>query len=205
MKVLMIGCCNSSRNTVTKATERVANTLVTTLHVHVRSLACRTGKIAIGTRSFPCVLGRTGLTFMKREGDGKTPIGSFHLIEILTRPDRVANLSSGLIRRRINPKMGWCDAPGHPRYNREVGLPFPASHETLWRKDGAYDCVVILDYNIVTRRQGRGSAIFFHLADKTSQFTQGCIAVSLCDMHKILRHCGPRTRISLAPAHARRK
>jgi L,D-peptidoglycan transpeptidase YkuD (ErfK/YbiS/YcfS/YnhG family) len=168
-------------------------------------LACRTGRIVIGTRSFPCLLGRSGLTFMKREGDGKTPIGGFRLIEVLTRRDRIANLSCEFRQRYIKREMGWCDAPGHRLYNREVGLPFAASHETLWRNDTAYDCLVILDYNIAPRRQGYGSAIFFHLADKSAQFTQGCVAVSLVDMRKILNHCGPQTRISLAPAHARRK
>ncbi len=190
---------------VTKATRRVSRTLVTNIHIHVRSLACRTGSIVIGPRSFPCILGRTGLTFRKREGDGKTPIGTFRLIEILTRRDRIANLSGHLRQRRISETMGWCDAQGHRLYNRKVSLPFSASHETLWRNDAAYDCLVILDYNIAPRQQGRGSAIFFHLAGKEAQFTQGCVAVSLSDMRKILHHCGPRTSISLAPAHARRK
>jgi L,D-peptidoglycan transpeptidase YkuD (ErfK/YbiS/YcfS/YnhG family) len=201
----MNGVSNSSRNIVKKATRRVARTLVTNIHVHVRSLACRTGKIVIGARSFPCLLGRTGLTFRKREGDGKTPIGCFRLIEVLTRRDRIANLSCHLRQRQITAAIGWCDAPGHHLYNREVVLPFSASHETLWRNDSAYDCLVILDYNIAPRRQGHGSAIFFHLADRSAQFTQGCVAVSLNDMRKILLHCGLQTGINLAPAHARRK
>jgi L,D-peptidoglycan transpeptidase YkuD (ErfK/YbiS/YcfS/YnhG family) len=91
--------------------------------------------------------------------------------------------------------MGWCDAPGHRNYNRPVALPFAASHERLSRRDSAYDIVIVMDYNLSPRRQCRGSAIFFHLIHDGATVTEGCIAVSLADMRKILPCLSGRSRI----------
>lgn len=66
-------------------------------------------------------------------------------------------------------------------------MPYPASAETMWRADALYDVVVILDWNISRRSQGRGSAIFFHLARPGFTPTEGCVAVRLPDMRKILQ------------------
>ena len=43
-------------------------------------------------------------------------------------------------------------------------LPYPASHERLWRDDHLYDILVVLDWNLMNPRPYGGSAIFFHLA-----------------------------------------
>ena len=92
---------------------------------------------------------------------------------------------------------GWCDEPRDRNYNRFVQLPYPASHEELWRADNLYDVVVILGHNERPRVAGLGSAVFFHLADPTGGPTAGCIAVSAGDMRKVLALCGPKTRIKV--------
>jgi L,D-peptidoglycan transpeptidase YkuD (ErfK/YbiS/YcfS/YnhG family) len=88
--------------------------------------------------------------------------------------------------QRITPCAGWCDAAGHRLYNRPVRLPFSASHEAMWREDGLYDLVVELDWNIRPRTQGRGSAIFMHVAQPGYSPTAGCVALGLRDLRRVL-------------------
>lgn len=142
--------------------------------------------VAVGALAFPAAIGRGGLTACKREGDGATPRGRMRIEYGFFRPDRIGRPASRLALRPIRPAMGWCDAPGHPSYNRPVRLPFPASHEKLTREDGLYDICLVLDWNRTSRRRGRGSAIFLHIARPGYLPTEGCIAVSLPAMRRLL-------------------
>jgi L,D-peptidoglycan transpeptidase YkuD (ErfK/YbiS/YcfS/YnhG family) len=98
-------------------------------------------------RDICCALGRSGILFDKREGDGGTPVGAWSLRRVFYRPDRVAKPDSALNVSALSPADGWCDDPAHPDYNRFITLPHPASCETMWREDGLYDVVVILGHN----------------------------------------------------------
>ena len=137
---------------------------------------------------FPCALGRGGIRAIKREGDGATPLGSMRLLHGYFREGRAAARSSPLPFRPIRARDGWCDAPGDRNYNRQVTLPYPASSETMARKDRLYDCVIVLDHNIRPRRRGMGSAIFFHIAREGFAPTEGCVAVSPRVMARLLPH-----------------
>ncbi|WP_428978579.1 L,D-transpeptidase family protein [Chenggangzhangella methanolivorans] len=122
--------------------------------------------------AFPCALGPAGTVTTKREGDGGTPRGRLALRRLFRRADRGPRPPSGLDTRTIRTTDGWCDAPGHRRYNRLITLPFSASHETLWRDDGLYDLVVELGWNDRPATPGRGSAIFLHAAAPASRRPQ---------------------------------
>jgi L,D-peptidoglycan transpeptidase YkuD (ErfK/YbiS/YcfS/YnhG family) len=115
-----------------------------------------------------------------------TPLGRWPLREVRYRADRLRRPATGLPVRVIRPGDGWCDDPTDRNYNRPVKLPFPRSHEGLWRKDSLYDLVVVLGYNDHPRSLGRGSAIFMHLARPGYTPTAGCIALSRADMLKVL-------------------
>ena len=78
----------------------------------------------------------------------------------------------------MRPDEGWCDAPADRNYNRSVKHPYRASAERLWRADGLYDVLVVLDYNERPRVRGRGSAIFVHVARPDYAPTEGCIALA---------------------------
>lgn len=147
-----------------------------------------------------CAVGRSGLTADKHEGDGGTPIGRWKLREGFYRPDRMPAPATRLAMRALKPSDGWCDAPGDPNYNRLVQLPYPASHEEMWRKDGLYDVVVVMGYNDDPPVSGRGSAIFLHLARSDYSPTAGCVAVPLDDMMKLLALVGPDTHIVVSAA-----
>jgi len=138
-------------------------------------------------------LGRSGLrpAEAKREGDGATPIGAWPFRRVLWRADRLRAPQTRLAVCPIAPDAGWCDAPADPSYNRPVELPYPASAETLWRSDSLYDVVAVLGYNDAPVRPGAGSAIFLHVAYADYRPTQGCVAVALADLRRLLTGVGP--------------
>ncbi|MBM3519785.1 MAG: hypothetical protein FJX63_03285 [Alphaproteobacteria bacterium] len=171
--------------------------MVTRLHVHAISPRARLGLLQAGGLAFPCLLGRSGTKADKREGDGATPRGLWRLCRVLFRRDRIAPPATALPLKVIARHDGWCDAPLDRNYNRPVRLPYPASHEELWRADHLYDVVVVLDHNARPRRRGGGSAVFFHLSSPESVATAGCIAVALSHMRIILALCGPSTRLAV--------
>jgi L,D-peptidoglycan transpeptidase YkuD (ErfK/YbiS/YcfS/YnhG family) len=157
----------------------------------------RRGLVVAGNVAAPCALGRTGLTARKREGDGATPIGAFALLSVLYRPDRVARPATALPVEALRPDDGWCDDPADRRYNRPVRLPCPARHEKLWRDDSLYDVVVVLDFNLAPPMPGRGSAIFLHLARPGFAPTEGCVAIALAAMRRLLAQADPGTTLRI--------
>ena len=153
--------------------------------------------LALGGMRFPCALGRTGCRVRKREGDGATPVGLWRLRVVLYRPDRVQRPRTHLPVQAIRPCDGWCDAPADRNYNRPVRHPYPASAERLWRTDGLYDIVVVLDYNDRPRVRGRGSAIFMHVAKPGYAPTEGCIALARPYLSRLLERMGSRAALAV--------
>lgn len=152
----------------------------------------RVGRLVAGQTDVACVIGRSGVTHRKREGDGATPCGALAIVGGFYRPDRFSvRPKSALPLRPLRTTDGWCDAPGDPRYNRPIVLPATVGHERMWRDDGLYDLVLVLDWNYRRRARGRGSAIFFHLAAPDRRPTAGCVAVSRRDMLKLLARLRP--------------
>jgi L,D-peptidoglycan transpeptidase YkuD (ErfK/YbiS/YcfS/YnhG family) len=156
-------------------------------------------RLHIGHLVFPCLIGRSGKTHRKREGDGATPVGVYELTQGFYRSDRFLKTGTHLAARPMRKSDGWCEAPGSGLYNRHVKLPFRDGHETMWREDGAYDVVFATSHNAKPRVQGLGSAIFFHLTRPDSHVTAGCVAVSLGDMRKILGLCGRQVKLAIWP------
>ncbi|MHB0951655.1 MAG: L,D-transpeptidase family protein [Allorhizobium sp.] len=153
--------------------------------------------LQFGPLRLQAAIGRSGITAIKREGDGATPRATMKLISGYMRGDRIRGIATALPMRRLKKAMLWCDAPTHPAYNRPVRAPFAASHEDLMRDDHLYDVCLVMDWNISSRRRGCGSAIFFHLARPGYKSTEGCIAVSLRDMKKIAAFMTKDTRITV--------
>ncbi|HJQ59624.1 MAG TPA: L,D-transpeptidase family protein [Vineibacter sp.] len=137
-----------------------------------------------------CALGRGGVLTDKGEGDGATPLGTWTLRCVWYRADRLAAAPATVLpTRAIREDDGWCDDPRSPDYNRPVTLPHPARHERLWRNDAVYDVVVELGYNDDPPVPDRGSAIFLHVARPDYGPTEGCVALALNDLLRLLRAC----------------
>lgn len=109
------------------------------------------------------------------------------------RGDRIKPPQSQLRLLRTRGDMLWCDANGHPNYNRPVRAPFKASHERIERVDELYDICVVMDWNMRMRKRGCGSAIFFHIARPGFTPTEGCVAIRHRDMCRLLPHLDRRT------------
>ncbi len=150
-----------------------------------------------------CAFGRTGVTHAKREGDGATPAGAMRVLRGFYRADRMTRPACAVPLRPVTRDLGWCDDPASPAYNRPGPLPMRASHEEMWRADGLYDVVFVLDYNLYPRRAGGGSAIFLHCAREDGgargrgglKPTLGCVALRGADMRRLLPRLGRGTRV----------
>jgi L,D-peptidoglycan transpeptidase YkuD (ErfK/YbiS/YcfS/YnhG family) len=148
-----------------------------------------------GSARAACGMG--GVRADKSEGDHASPAGRFSLLSAFYRPDRLAAPTTALPLAALTPQDGWVDDPGDPRYNTLVALPYPASHETLWRDDGLYDLIVVIGYNTDPVVPGRGSAIFLHVAHPDFTGTEGCIAVERPVLAALLGLLGPGSTINI--------
>ena len=171
------------------------NKHVTRIHVRAISACSHRGLVMAGNLRLPCALGRSGVKARKREGDGATPRGAWRLLQGYWRPDRLCRPQTALPFRPLSPHYGWCDDPNDRNYNRPVALPYPASHERLWRCDRLYDLVIALAHNVRPRQRCGGSAVFLHLERPDGGPTAGCIALSPADLRKLLAVCGPRSHL----------
>src|SRR5918992_698559 len=113
---------------------------LSTILVTQAATACQ-GVLEFAGNRLPCILGRSGISASKREGDGATPAGAFPLRRLLYRSDRIARPSTFLPAEPLRENDGWCDDPADPLYNRPVRLPYKASAESMWRADRLYDIV----------------------------------------------------------------
>lgn len=170
---------------------------VRTLRVQGRGGAGRRAIVSLGSLTLPCAVGRGGVVARKREGDGGTPRGVWRIGEVWFRPDRIRRPRTALSIRATRRSDGWCDAAADRNYNRRVRLPYPASAEEMWRCDRLYDLLVVLDYNRRPRARGRGSAIFMHVARPGFAPTEGCVALRLPDLLRLLVRLGPGSRIRI--------
>jgi L,D-peptidoglycan transpeptidase YkuD (ErfK/YbiS/YcfS/YnhG family) len=167
------------------------------LRVVVRAGCKWEATLFAGTLALPCVLGPAGLTRRKREGDGATPTGTFALVSCFYRADRGPRPRSAMPARPCRIDDGWCDDPGASRYNQPVRLPFPGSHERMWRQDQLYDLGLVIDYNLHPAHKGRGSAIFMHIMSPGKTPTAGCIALRPDDLRRLLPRLTPGCLITI--------
>lgn len=144
------------------------------------------GRLVLGGLVFRAALGRAGVRGDKREGDGATPSGLLPLRRVLYRADRVKRPNCIVPIEPTAPTDGWCDDPTEADYNRMIRLPHDGHYEELWRQDGVYDLVGVLGWNDAPVQRGRGSAIFLHVARSDFAPTEGCVALGLGDLQRVL-------------------
>lgn len=148
---------------------------------------------------YPCRIGRKGAVTQKkgREGDEKTPLGDYNLRFGLYRADRLPPPKSKLAFRPLRENDGWCDDSNDPAYNRFIRLPYKASHEKLWREDGAYDVILVMNHNDSPPQTDRGSAVFIHIAQPDDRGTLGCVALTPETMVRLLPKLKPGMIVSI--------
>ena len=85
---------------------------------------------------FRCCIGKNGLTKNKREGDKKTPKGTFGIERLYYRKDRLKKPITSLKQVEIKENLGWCDDIYFPKkYNKLIKTEKKIKHEKLKRKD----------------------------------------------------------------------
>ena len=146
---------------------------------------------------FRSSIGKNGLKTKKREGDNCTPKGIFKIGKVYYRSDRVHKPETKLTTKIIKKNMGWCNDSYNRNYNKEINLNKKNKGEKLFRDDGTYDILIVIEYNTQKIKPFRGSAIFIHLT-RNYKHTQGCIALSKNDLLVLLKIIKPGTKINIS-------
>lgn len=135
-------------------------------------------------------IGRDGFAHpgLKREGDGKTPSGSY-TFSFFFGVDAKPHVRYPW--RHAATYDVWDDDPSSPRYNTWVNT----HHHSAGRDpeplhvQPSYDDVAVIAYN-TARVPGRGSAIFLHVTHNSA--TSGCVALPRPELMTLLRWLNPR-------------
>ena len=154
-------------------------------------------KLFFNNYKVKCSIGKRGIKIKKKEGDHITPKGKFKIMSIYYRKDRVPVFRSKIKKISIKKDMGWCDDPRSKQYNKLIKFPFKYSAEKMYRSDNLYDIVLVLNFNFKPISNGRGSAIFIHVATKNYKDTEGCIAVNKTDLKKIIKKINKKTIVNI--------
>ena len=145
-------------------------------------------KTKLSTSGF---IGRNG-SGKTREGDGKTPIGTFTVGKAYGIAD---DPGSVIPYTKVTDDMYWCGRSESPYYNTLIdSSKAGAGDEHLIEYTEAYKYLLDIGYNTECK-PGRGSAIFLHCS--RNQPTAGCVSIPTEDMVKTLRMIGVGTKISI--------
>lgn len=134
----------------------------------------------------PAMVGRNGIAAPdeKREGDGKTPSGTFPINRAFGyAPDLDIKLSY----QQATENDFWVDDARSAQYNQwVVGKPQAVSFEEMKRKDELYELGAVIEYNTDPIVPGHGSAIFLHVWKGDGLPTSGCVALSKEHVRQLL-------------------
>jgi len=147
---------------------------------------------------FKCSVGKNGSTHNKKEGDKKTPKGTFSIENLYFRLDKIDKLKTSLKTIKINKNMGWCDDINFPeKYNKLIKVRKNIRCEKLKRNDDKYNLLLPIKYNFNKPKVGLGSCIFIHLT-KNYKPTAGCIALKKKDFLIMLKIINKNTKIKIS-------
>ena len=146
---------------------------------------------------FKCCIGKKGTTTQKKEGDKKTPKGTFKIENLYYRKDKLSRPKTKLKCVEIKKSMGWCDDINIKKYyNKLVRINKNIKCEKLFRKDYKYNLLIPVKYNFSKPIIGKGSCIFIHLT-KNYKPTAGCIGLKKTDFLIMLRLINKKTKIKI--------
>src|SRR3954451_12209818 len=138
---------------------------------------------------WPARIGRNGFAPRgdKREGDGRTPTGSFHFSFMF---GVYADPGVRFHFRRAHHTSWWDDDSQSANYNRWVDSRYgdPGRNPESMYQQPAYNYAAVIGYNL-NRTPGRGSAIFLHVSHNSS--TAGCVSIAQSRLLRVLRWLRP--------------
>ena len=125
----------------------------------------------------------------KREGDGRTPSGSFGFTFFF---GVLGDLGVHFTYRPVTgPTIVWDDDPASPLYNQWVDTTTSGAGVAPEAMDQtpAYDYGAVIDYNTGPTVPGDGSAIFLHVSGGGP--TAGCVSLPTAELLSVLRWLNP--------------
>jgi L,D-peptidoglycan transpeptidase YkuD (ErfK/YbiS/YcfS/YnhG family) len=152
------------------------------------------GKWLVQFKAIKASVGRNGIAEKdaKIEGDGKSPNGIFELGRVFGY-DMLGPTS--LDYRQSTSEDKWIDDAEAEDYNTYVrGNTAAKSFEHLKLNSIDYKYCMVIEYNTKPVVKGKGSAIFFHVADEKYTPTSGCVAISENDMLNYLQWLMPNKK-----------
>lgn len=155
------------------------------------------GKWSIAIGPIKASIGRNGFALAenKIEGDGKTPTGLYDLGQLYSYQNDV---NTKLPFQQVDSLDKWIDDSNSNDYNKYVrGETTAKSFEYLKLKTIDYKYCMVIEYNTNPVVKGKGSAIFFHVANEKYAPTAGCVAIAENDMLQFLKWFKPRKKKAL--------
>ena len=152
------------------------------------------GKWKLAIAPVKASIGRNGFAKEneKMEGDGKTPIGLYALGKLYSYDDAI---DTKLPFQQVDSLDKWIDDSTSNDYNKYVrGETNAKSFENLKLNSIDYKYCMVIEYNTKPVVKGKGSAIFFHVADEKYSPTSGCVAIAEKDMLQYLNWLKPRKK-----------
>ncbi len=146
------------------------------------------------------IVGRTGITWDKAEGDGKTPAGTYRF----TLPFGLKEDPGSILPyHRIEQGDFWVDDPASTHYNKLVNTRDTArdwkSAENLPASYPVYNYALALNYNEECV-PGKGSAIFLHcFTANPDNGSAGCIRLPEERAKELVQSVTEDTRIVIVP------
>lgn len=150
----------------------------------------------------PGFCGYNGMAADKREGDRRTPVGTYGFTRafgILKNPGSI------LPYKELDEHDYWVDDSSSQYYNQMVSAKTTPvtwrSAEHLIKVNPCYNYSIALDYNSACV-PGKGSAIFLHGLHPTKTWTEGCIAIPEENMKTLVQQVDQNTRIVVVSDHS---
>jgi len=157
----------------------------------------------------PVSFGRAGLAWgrglhpsslegpVKREGDGRSPAGVFHIPGLSGYP-AAPPAGTRLPYRQATTNLRCVDDPNSAFYNRwveegEVAKDW-TSAEDMRRRDELYRYAIWVSHNDAPPQPGAGSCIFLHLRASPAATTAGCTAFDEGPLRRLVRWLDPRAQ-----------
>ena len=123
---------------------------------------------------------------LKKEGDGNSPAGIFHLSGLFGYEDIRSEMNS----LKVDNRTFCVDDSKSAYYNQIVKSDTVKkdwnSAETMRMKSDVYKFGIFVDYNVKPAIPNMGSCIFMHIWSGSNKPTAGCTAMKESDILKLI-------------------
>ncbi len=144
--------------------------------------------------------GHNGMAAEKREGDRRTPTGTYSFTQAFGSLDDPGSI---LPYKKLDEYDYWVDDSSSSYYNQMVSTKTVKkdwnSAEHLIGVMPQYRYSLALNYNTEERTPGKGSAIFLHGYHTWKTWTEGCIAIPEENMKLLVQQLDGEAKIVIMP------